>query len=58
MTFELITGITQQQAKRITNQKSLKIKGQPVAYIKNNKKGKDSDGIYIKKGSFTFLQGQ
>ena len=50
MTIKPKTSITQQQAKKIIKKyKSLIRKGHPITYIKNNKKSKGSDVIFIKK---------
>ena len=53
MTIKPKTSITRQQTKKIIKKyKSLKRKGHPITYIKNNEKRKGSDVIFI-KGSFT-----
>ena len=53
MTIKPKTSITQQQAEKIYIYiyiyKNLKRKGQPITYINNNTKSKDSDVVFIKK---------
>ena len=49
MTIKPKTSVTQQQAKKIKKYKSLKRKGQPITYIKNNKKAKTAMSFLYKR---------